>query len=213
LVCIRGIVAAYRREEGDVKVAVFGASGRTGRNVLAQALARGHEVTAFVRDASRLATAGGMAIIEGDARDPTAVEPAVAGADAVISVLALMSADAEPEYSDATRAIVGSAARAGVRRIVVTANNDVFGDREVTGEFAAHAREHRRNRATLEGSGLSWTIGAAPWVTDDEPTGSYIAVVDDTAPGRRLSAADFATFALDALERDEWIGHVVGVSA
>jgi hypothetical protein len=38
-------------------------------------------------------------------------------------------------------------------------------------------------------------------------------VVDAKAPGRRLGAASFATFLLDALERDEWIGHVVGASA
>lgn len=192
---------------------MFGASGRTGRSVVSQALARGHEVTAFVRGASEIEPREGVAVVAGDARDAGVVDRAVGGADAVVSVLALMSADAEPEYSDATRTIVEAAARAGVRRIVVTANNDVLSDREVMGEFAAHAREHRRNRATLEGSGLRWTIGAAPWVTDDEPTGSYVALVDDTAPGRRLSAADFATFALDALERDEWIGHVVGVSA
>jgi hypothetical protein len=50
-------------------------------------------------------------------------------------------------------------------------------------------------------------------VTDDRPTGVYEAVVDARAPGKRLAAADFATFTLDALEQDEWIGHIVGVSA
>lgn len=95
----------------------------------------------------------------------------------------------------------------------MTANNDVLSDREVTGDYAAHAREHRRNRATLEASGLAWTIGAAPWVTDDAPIGTYEAIVDAKAPGKRLGAADFATWALDALDHDDWIGHVVGVSA
>jgi putative NADH-flavin reductase len=195
-----------------MRIAVFGASGRTGRNVVAQALARGHDVTAFVRDRSAPA-AKGVTVVAGDARDPAAVDRAVREADAVISVLALMSPEAEPEYSDATRTIAEAAARAGVGRVVVSANNDVLGDDEVTGEFAAHAREHRRNRATLERSGLRWTIGAAPWVTDDLPAGSYRTAVDERAPGKRLSATDFATFTLDALERDEWVGHVVGVSA
>ncbi|MGZ8637560.1 MAG: NAD(P)-dependent oxidoreductase [Actinomycetota bacterium] len=195
-----------------MRIAVFGASGRTGRGVVLQALERGHDVKAFVRDGSDTEPRAGVTVVVGDARDAVAVDQAVGDADAVISVLALMSADAEPEYSDATRSIGEAAARSGVGRIVVTANNDVLSDREVTGEFAAHAREHRRNRAVLERSGLAWTIGAAPWVTDDEPAGSYVAVVDAKAPGKRLSAADFATFTLDALERDEWIGHVVGVS-
>lgn len=197
-----------------MKLAVFGAAGRTGRQVVEQALAAEHHVTAFVRDRSRLALQHDrLQVIEGDARDAQAVEGAVAGADAVISVLALMAPEREPELSETTSTIVDVARRSGVRRIVVTANNDVLTDREVTGEYAAHAREHRRNRATLDESGLDWTIGAAPWVTDDPPAGSYQAVVDAGAPGKRLGAADFASWALDALEHDDWIGHVVGVSA
>jgi putative NADH-flavin reductase len=191
---------------------VFGAGGRTGREVVAQAVGRRHEVTAFVRRASALEATPGVGVVEGDARDPVAVEEALRDAEAAISVLALMAAADEPQYSDATRTIVETAARLGVRRVIVTANNDVFGDGEVTGEFAAHAREHRRNRVALRASGLDWTIGAAPWVTDDPATGAYAVVVDARAPGKRLSAADFATFTLDALGRDEWVGHLVGVS-
>jgi len=196
-----------------VKIVVFGASGRTGRKVIEQALERGHDVTAFVRDASRFGVSHErLEVVEGDARDPEAVTGAVRGCDAVISVLALMKAEDEPEYSEATRAIVGAAERENVRRLLITANNNVFGDAEVTGEFAAHAREHRRNRDTLETSGLDWTIGAAPWVVDDPAVGSYQTAIDAKAAGRKITTGDFATFVLDALERDDWIGHIVGVS-
>jgi putative NADH-flavin reductase len=197
-----------------VRATIFGASGRTGRRAVEQALERRHEVTAFVRERAGLPIEDErLRIVEGDARDRDAVARALTGADAVISVLALMSPEREPEHSDATRTIVRAAEEAGVRRIVLTANNDVLTDRELTGEYAAMGREHRRNRATLEASGLDWTIGAAPWVTDDPPIGAYGTVVDGKGPGKRLGAADFATFTLDALGRDEWIGHVVGVSA
>jgi putative NADH-flavin reductase len=194
-----------------VRIAIFGASGRTGRKVVEQALARGHAVTAFVRDSSGLDGAGAT-VVEGNAQDPDAVGRAVAGNDAVISVLALMSAEAEPEHSEATRTIVEAAKREGVHRVVVTANNDVFGDDEVTGEFAAHAREHRRNRDRLRVSGLDWTMGAAPFVVD-EPGNGYEAVVGSKGSGKKITTAAFAAFALDALERDEWIGQIVGVTS
>jgi putative NADH-flavin reductase len=182
--------------------------------VVEQALARGHEVSAFVRDRSKLEIERqGVRAVEGDAREPVAVEAAIAGSDAMVSVLSLASPDREPEHSEATRVVIEAAVRAGLRRIVVTANNDVLTDRELTGEFAAMGREHRRNRDALLASDLDWTIGAAPWVTDDPPTGTYEAVLDARAPGKRLAAVDFATFVLDALERDDWIGHVIGVSA
>jgi uncharacterized protein YbjT (DUF2867 family) len=175
---------------------------------------RGDETTAFVRDRSKLSDAPeGVSVVEGDARDADAVERALAGVDGVVSVLALRSPEAEPEHSEATRTVVEAAERAGVRRIVATANNDVLTDRELTGEFAAMGREHRRNRAVLQGSGLDWTILAAPWVTDDEPRGAYDAVVDGKGPGRRIGAADLALAAVDALDHDDWVRHVVGVSA
>ena len=193
-----------------MRITVFGAAGRTGRSVVRFASERGHDVSAFVRAPIEL---DGTSVIVGDARDRDAVTEAIRGADAVVSVLALMSADAEPEYSEATRTIVEAAADVGVRRIVVTANNDVLSDRDVTGEFAAHAREHRRNRDTVEGSDLDWTIVAAPWVTDDEPRGTYEAVVDGRGPGRRIGSADLALAVVDALEQGPWVRHVVGVSA
>ena len=196
-----------------MRITVFGASGRTGRQVVEQGLERGHEITAFVRDASRFdASHDRLTVVEGDARDPDAAAAAVRGSDAIISLLALKKPEDEPGYSEATRTIVEAAGREGVRRIVVTANNDVFGDDEVTGEFAAHAREHRRNRETLKASGLDWSIVAAGWVVDEPGTGSYQAVVDANAPKRKIAPADFATAVLDALERGDWIGHIVGVT-
>jgi len=197
-----------------MRVTVFGASGRTGRRVVEQGLERGHEITAFVRDASRFeGSHDRLTVVEGDARDPHAVAAVVRGSDAIISVLALKKPEDEPGYSEATRTIVEAAGRReGVRRIVVTANNDVFGDDEVTGEFAVHAREHRRNRETLKASGLDWSIVAAGWVVDEPGTGSYQAVVDANAAKRKIAPADFATAVLDALERGDWIGHIVGVT-
>jgi len=196
-----------------MRITVFGASGRTGRHVIDHGLSRGHELTAFVRDAARFTVSDDrLEIVEGDARDPASVEAAVAGRDGVISVLALARAEDEPQYSDATRVIVEAMRSSGVLRIVVTANNDVFGDREVTGEFAAHAREHRRNRENLRASGLDWTIGAARSVVDKPATGAYRFELDAKAPGRKITTADYATFALDALDQQQWIGHIVGAS-
>jgi putative NADH-flavin reductase len=153
-----------------------------------------------------------LEVHEGDALDADVVGEAIRGSDAVISVIALTRAEDEPEYSEATRTIVAAAAAEGVRRIVVTANNDVLGDDEVVGEFAAQAREHRRNRETLKASGLDWTILAAGWVVDEPPGGSYEATEDARASRRKIAPPDFAKAALDAVTREDWVGHIVGVA-
>jgi uncharacterized protein YbjT (DUF2867 family) len=151
-------------------------------------------------------------VADGDARDAELVERAVAGRDGVISVLALPSGEREFELSLATSVIVGAAVRTGVRRLILTACEDVLRDEEVTGDRAPYAREDERNRDELRTSGLDWTIGAAPRVTGDSSVGSFQTVIDAKAPGDWLAAADLAMFTLDALEQDEWIGHIVGVS-
>lgn len=197
-----------------MRITVFGASGRTGRSLVKQALENGHEVVAFVRDAATSGEPGEkLDVDEGDARDAEAVAEAIRGSDVVISVLALVNAEDEPEYSEATRTIIEAAKAEGVRRVIVTANNDVFGDDEVTGEFAGHAREHRRNRETLKASGLDWTMLAAGWVVDEPPTGTYEATEDAKAPTRKITPHDFAKAALDAPAREDWVEHIVGVSS
>ena len=197
-----------------MRIAVFGASGKTGRLVIDQGLERGHEMVAFVRETSGLDPSHQrLEVVEGDARDPDAVAAALRGSDAAASLIALARPQDEPQHSEATRAIVESARSEGVRRIVVTANNHVFHDDEVAAELAAFAREHRRNRDLLRASGLDWTILASPTLSDEPGTETYAVSRDEKAPGKRTAREDLATATLDALGHDDWIGHLVGVSS
>ena len=195
-----------------MRITVFGAGGRTGRSLVGQALEQGHEVVAFERNASGLDAPGvRLDAHQGDAREVDAAAEAIRGSDAVISVLSLAKAEDEPEHSQATGTIVQAARAEGVRRIVVTSNAAVFDDDEVTGEFAPQAREHRRNRETLRASGLDWTVLAAREVVDEPPGGGYEATIEEEAPARTIAPPDLAKAALDALAREDWVGHIVGV--
>ena len=71
-----------------MKVAVVGATGRTGRLLVEELLRRGHEVRVLVRDPDRLADLGGrVETVTGESRDAAAVRALVTGADAVVSAL------------------------------------------------------------------------------------------------------------------------------
>src|SRR5215217_2384476 len=71
-----------------MRLVIFGSTGGTGRRLVERAIAEGHEVTAFVRDSSRMtARHQRLKIVVGDAFDPGPVREAVAGNEAVISVL------------------------------------------------------------------------------------------------------------------------------
>jgi putative NADH-flavin reductase len=196
----------------DRRILVFGASGRTGRRVVTLAARRGHDVRAFVRDASKQWFPDAVTVRQGDPQGSGPVADALVGMDAVISALGPIAEVTRTEVSDATRTIVDAMGSVGVRRIAIAANATVFTDDEVTGPYANVAAEHRRDAAILRGSALDWTVIAAPFLTDDPAVGSYDAIVDGKAPGRSITRGDFATALVDALDQDEWIGHAVGVA-
>jgi len=75
-----------------MKLTVIGATGRTGRHVVDEALRRGHKVTAFTRRPEALTERSRLdGVVVGDGRDPEAVRKAVSGADAVIAIVAAAS--------------------------------------------------------------------------------------------------------------------------
>jgi putative NADH-flavin reductase len=196
----------------DHRIVVFGASGRTGRLVVTQALRRGHEVVAAVRDASKQWFPDSVTVHQGDPHDPKAVEAVLTGADVTISALGPIAGEASTEISDATRTIAEVMQRTGPHRLVIAANDTVLSEDEVAGEFANVTAEHRRDLAILRGCALAWTVVAAPLLIDEPRSGSYDALVEGSAPGGSITRSDYAAALLDALEHDEWIGHVVGVA-
>jgi putative NADH-flavin reductase len=196
-----------------MRVTIFGAAGRTGRLVVDEALRRGLEVTALVRDRARAAFDDRIRIREGDAREAGTALTALEGADAAISVMAIREGTPPlTDLSDATSAIVAEMERTGPRRFVVTVNTSVFHDRPVKPPFDVVAEEHRRDAARLRASSLDWTMLAPMFLTDDPGTGTSTAHLDEKGGGG-VPRADLALAVLDALDHDEWIGHVVGVSS
>ena len=71
-----------------MQIIIFGASGGTGLEVVKQALEAGHVVTAFVRTPTKISIQHpNLTLFEGDVMNAEAVEKAITGQDAVISVL------------------------------------------------------------------------------------------------------------------------------
>jgi putative NADH-flavin reductase len=70
-----------------MKVLVIGAPGKTGRVVVEQALAAGHDVTAFVHKTEGYLPHSKVRVLEGDARDRSAMDSAMLGQDAVIDTI------------------------------------------------------------------------------------------------------------------------------
>src|SRR3954469_4425640 len=101
-----------------MKLIVFGATGLLGTRIVDEALARGHDVTAVARDATRGDTHGGRVGTAGaDVTDAEAVAKAAAGHDAALS--AVGQHETPDMLTDAARGLLDGLARAGVGRLVV----------------------------------------------------------------------------------------------
>jgi uncharacterized protein YbjT (DUF2867 family) len=120
------------RKDAAMRLTVFAATGGIGRQLVEQAVAAGHQVTAVARNPQNLpgpAVAGGTQDRAGSVRiiaadladpDPDVLADAVRGADAVLSGLGPRNPRSEPGIaSRGTRAIVAAMQATGVRRIVV----------------------------------------------------------------------------------------------
>jgi putative NADH-flavin reductase len=130
-----------------------------------------------------------------------------------VSALGPIAGVTTNEISEATSAIAACMAAEGPSRLVIAANATIFHAREVTGEYANVAAEHRRNLATLTASTLDWTVLAPTLLRDDPVSGRYEASADVAAEGPSIARRDFAMAMLDALHRQAWIEHAVGLSS
>jgi putative NADH-flavin reductase len=220
-----------------MKLTVFAATGGIGRQLLDQALAAGHDVTAVARNPSTLpdgvrTMAADLAVV-----DPPTLEPAVAGADAVLSGLGPRSRSDAGIASVGTRAIVQAMQATGVRRIVVVSAAPVAtvaspgrpnpprhdpGDGFVMRHLLAPAlvaalRDVYADLALMEDvlrdSGLDWTAVRPPRLTNRPPTGSYrTAIGQNLRHGLLVSRADVAHLMLAVLDRPETIGQTIGIA-
>ena len=100
-------------------IAVIGAAGRTGRQVVRQALERGHEVVAVARSPERLDVASnGLTVATADVHDADALTAAVVGADAIVTTFGAAAGRERPTSTSAGITNVLAAMDAGgIRRL------------------------------------------------------------------------------------------------
>jgi uncharacterized protein YbjT (DUF2867 family) len=204
-----------------MKLLVFGASGRVGQWLVRLAAERGHGVTALVRPAAVLDAPSSVRASRGDVSDPSVLEAAVQGQDAVASCLGLRRAGRSPWaplrsppnlVESVVRALVPAMERAGVRRLVAISAGGV-GDSiaQLTGpvrwpvtrgNIAAAYQDLARMESVLRASTLDWLAVRPVTLADGPPTGGArsVARYGMTSKVRR---SDVAAWLLEALERRE----------
>ena len=200
-----------------MKLFVIGATGRTGREIVQQALARGHHVTAFVRSPESMAIRNErLTVLTGNAVDETQLFEAMQNQDAVISALGPREPFKPSSIlRDSALATTRAMQRAGVKRLVVlsaAAHFPGIPNRIVHFILRKHMRDSLAMEEIVQGSGLDWTIARPPRLTQKEDV-SYRSREGAAAKmGFSVSRKAVAAFMLDAIEQQKHFQKIVGVA-
>ena len=221
-----------------MKLTIVAATGGVGRELLGQALAAGHDVTAVVRNPGKLTRQVRAITTDLATPDPAALESAIAGTDAVLSGLGPRSnADAGVAWRG-TRAIVAAMRATSVRRIVVISAapvatvpspgrpnppkhdpGDGFFMQHLFSPIAKAAfRKVYADLAQMEGilaeSGLDWTVVQPPQLTGKPLTRAYrTADGQNIRGGWSVPRADLAHLMLGLLKQPETIHQIIGIAS
>jgi putative NADH-flavin reductase len=200
-----------------MKIAVIGATGRTGLQVVEQALARGHHVTALARHPEALPRRQGMDSAAADVLNRAGLAGPLAGADAIVSTLGI-GASREPTvvYSEGMANVLHAMAAHGIRKLAVVSATPAgpraeqpFLQRRLAMPildrvFGATYDDMRRMEALLRGSDLDWVCLRPPRLVAKKATGRYRLDASRPLPkARSITCADLATALLDSLDRPD----------
>lgn len=204
----------------NVTIALLGATGMVGGFIVEEALAQGYDIRALARTPQKLdAHRDWIRVVEGDARDPAAIEALLKGSNVVISALGPVKADGDAAKMISTTAtghIVQTMSAHNIDRYIVVSGAAVEmpgDDRRLTGwlvqKMAAIAlpttlKDKQAEYQVLADSSVQWTLVRCPLIKakpfNQEPRASL-----DTLTSFNLRAGDLAHFVIEQISSDEFI--------
>lgn len=208
-----------------MKLLVFGPTGGTGRQLVEQALAQGHIVTAFARNPAKLALKHeNLQVFEGDVRNFASVEEAMQDQDAVLCSLGVPASNKEKVRADGTRSIIRAMEKVNVRRFICQTSLGYGDSRPLLPFYMKYLivplilrhvfADHELQEDYIKQSHLDWTIIRPGNLTNGHLTGVYRHgfAATDKATKLKISRADVADFMLKQLMDDTYLHQTPGVS-
>lgn len=197
-----------------MRLAVFGAAGRTGRHVVELALGHGHDVRAFVHTTPLELHHERLTVVPGDVSEFEAVASAISGCTAVAFAVGRSGGGHPHLHEDGIANVIHAMAERYVTRLAAVSAAGAFARSDKRLSLAYRARIATTSRAAYDdleamerrimASDLDWTIVRPGGMSDEPATGHYRLSLDGSllANSHRVSRADVAALILKALETD-----------
>ena len=201
-----------------MKLLIFGATGGVGRQLVEQALAQGHVVTAFARDPAKLDLKHeNLHVAQGDVMEAASVERATRGQDAVLLALGTPALTKNTVRSAGTRNVIRAMEKAGVRRLVCLSSIGIGDSRAMLPFHYKYIlvplllrqgfAEHELQENCVKQSHIQWTIVRPGSFTNGARTGTYRHGLPGSAMAikAKISRADVADFMLKQLGENTYL--------
>ncbi|MGL1890925.1 MAG: SDR family oxidoreductase [Spirochaetaceae bacterium] len=197
-----------------MKIIVFGATGKTGMDVVTQALEQNHLVTAFIRNPDRMSIKhDNLTLITGDALNLENVSQGVIGQDAVICTLGSGKNLKQTKIrSKGTANIIDAMKQHKLKRLIVMTAMGVgesWNDLSLINKFffavlmKSIRQDHELQETYVKESKLDWTIIRPSGLTDSVPTGMYKVGERIKAKTSQISRADVAGLILNEINKND----------
>jgi len=205
-------------------ILVIGAAGRTGQEVVRQALGHGHQVRAFVRATALDVTHPRLEVFSGDVLDFDSVSEAVKGVDAVIFALSSGGGKDVRVYSEGIGHVIHAMALHEVPKLVAVSAAGTFARKSSKISLGFRALiatalkgvydDMERMEQRVAASGLDWTIVRPVGLSDGPLTGSYRISLDGTLLSKtnRVSRADLAAMCVKAATTRTYVRSTVVIA-
>ncbi|MFJ5771206.1 NAD(P)-dependent oxidoreductase [Psychrobacillus sp. NPDC093180] len=203
-----------------MKITLFGATGRVGKDILVLLLKNNIEVTVLVRDLEKVQPHDRLTVLQGDARNRVDIERALENADAVISAL---GTDQTTVLTESITHIIATMKNRNIRRIITIGTAGILASRiepellryessESKQRSKVAAKEHHQVFHMLSATMLDWTIVCPTYLPSGDVTNAYIIERDRLPVGAvRTTTGDTALFAYNELVENKHIGYRVGI--
>ena len=208
-----------------MKLIIFGATGTVGKQLVQQALFKGHHVKAFGRNVytTDYLQTENLLLVQGALFDEAEVYNAIKGSDAVISAIGGSMDGSDKTRTLGMKNIIKQMEKAAVKRIIAIGgmgvlnadeNSMLIDKDDYPPEYVPVGKEHKKAYEYLNESGLNWTFVCSPNIINEGPTGSYITNANyPPQPNKfKINAGDLAMFMLNELEKNEYVKQRVGIS-
>jgi putative NADH-flavin reductase len=202
-----------------MKLIIFGSTGATGRQVVAQALEQGHDVTAFARSPEKLNQKHEkLQVVKGNVLDFASVESAIQGQDVVLCTIGLPAImDKSNLRANGTKNIIRAMGKTGVKRFICQSSAGVGDSRDTLPFLMKYFlvpfmlrrvwADHEIQEDYIKESQLDWIIARPAALTDGKHTGSYQQdfTADNKTVTSKISRADTADFMLKQLADNNYL--------